>query len=71
MTDILPMRSGFIVFFNDSAGVLVMQRRLEQYTRRVSMERWHFAGLLLLMVLLMLTVCSFRLRRPHRRIQQR
>ncbi|MDD2727366.1 MAG: FtsX-like permease family protein, partial [Proteiniphilum sp.] len=36
------------------AGVLVMQRWLEQYTRRVSMEWWLFAALFLLMVLLVL-----------------
>jgi len=36
------------------AGVLVMQRWLEQYSRRVSMEWWLFVALFLLMVLLVL-----------------
>jgi ABC-type antimicrobial peptide transport system permease subunit len=36
------------------AGVLVMQRWLEQYTRRVSMEWWLFVGIFVLVVLIVL-----------------
>ena len=48
------------------AGVLVMQRWLEQYTRRVSMEWWLFAALLLLMVLLVLASVLFQVVRAAR-----
>lgn len=48
------------------AGVLVMQRWLEQYTRRVSMEWWLFAALLLLMVLLVLASVLFQVVRTAR-----
>ena len=48
------------------AGVLVMQRWLEQYTRRVSMEWWLFAALLLLMVLLVLSSVLFQVVRAAR-----
>jgi ABC-type antimicrobial peptide transport system permease subunit len=48
------------------AGVLVMQRWLEQYTRRVSMEWWLFAALFLLMVLLVLASVLFQVVRAAR-----
>jgi ABC-type antimicrobial peptide transport system permease subunit len=48
------------------AGVLVMQRWLEQYTRRVSMEWWLFAGLFLLMLLLVVASMLFQVVRAAR-----
>lgn len=41
-------------------GALVMQRWLEQYVRRVSMEWWLFVGLFLLMLLLVLASVLFQ-----------
>jgi ABC-type antimicrobial peptide transport system permease subunit len=41
-------------------GVHVMQRWLEQYTRRVSMEWWLFAGVFVLVVAIVFTSMAFR-----------
>ncbi len=47
-------------------GALVMQRWLEQYVRRVSMEWWLFVGLFLLMLLLVLASVLFQVVRAAR-----
>ena len=41
-------------------GVHVMQRWLEQYTRRVSMEWWLFAGVFVLVVAIVFISMAFR-----------
>ena len=41
-------------------GVYVMQRWLEQYTRRVSMEWWLFAGVFVLVVAIVFASIIFR-----------
>ena len=43
-----------------TVGVYVMQRWLEQYTRRVSMEWWLFAGVFALILLIVMTSMIFR-----------
>ncbi len=42
------------------AAVYIMQRWLEQYTRRVSMEWWLFAGIFVLIILIVFTSIFFR-----------
>ena len=44
-------------------GIYVMQRWLEQYTRRVSMEWWIFAGIVLLIGLIVFASIFFRVYR--------
>jgi len=41
-------------------GVYVMQRWLEQYTRRVSLEWWLFIGVFALVLLIVITSMIFR-----------
>jgi ABC-type antimicrobial peptide transport system permease subunit len=41
-------------------GVFVMQRWLEQYTRRVAMEWWLFAGVFALVLLIVMGSMIFR-----------
>ena len=47
-------------------GVYVMQRWLEQYTRRVSMEWWIFAGVFALVLLIVMVSMIFRVTKAAR-----
>ena len=47
-------------------GVYIMQRWLEQYTRRVSMEWWLFAGIFVLVTLIVLASIFSRVSRAAR-----
>ena len=47
-------------------GVYVMQRWLEQYTRRISIDWWLFAGIFVLVLLIVLASIFSRVSRAAR-----
>src|SRR5690606_3847431 len=58
--------AGSVVVF--PVGVYVLQHWLEQYTRRVSMEWWLFAGVFILVLLIVMASMIFRVIKASREI---
>ncbi len=56
----ITVLSCFIAF---PIGILLMQRWLEQYTRRIEMEWWLFAGIFILVALIVFASIFFRVNR--------
>jgi len=47
-------------------GIYIMQRWLEQYTRRISMEWWIFVGIFVLVLLIVIVSMIFRVMKAAR-----